>query len=131
MTEIFLRIVCSGNMDDFYEEFLLNLQFALGTNGRVYEALDDRGRDASVLVLIKDIIIALGSAGAFSTVYQVVSMYLTRSKDRELTLERKDIKITIKGHRLPEERELAQLLLDESVITDKPKRTKPKRGRMS
>jgi hypothetical protein len=58
-----------------------------------------------------EIIVALGSAGVFSAVFQVISSYLTKNKDREITLEHNGSKITIKGHSLPEEKELLQKLL--------------------
>lgn len=68
-----------------------------------------------------EVIVALGSAGVFSALYQSISSYLMRNQNRELTLEKGKVKITIKGHSLPEEmellKEIAPELLPKSVKT--------------
>jgi hypothetical protein len=43
-----------------------------------------------------EIIIALGSAGVFTAVYEVIKSYLNRNQGRELTLSRGEVSITIK-----------------------------------
>ncbi len=60
-----------------------------------------------------DIIVALGSAGVFTAVYKAISSFLSRNRDRELTLERGEVKITIKGHSLPEEMDLLKKIAPE------------------
>lgn len=60
---------------------------------------------------ITEVVIALSSAGAFTAIYQVICKFLERNKDREITLERGKVKVTVKGHSLPEEKELLDALL--------------------
>lgn len=64
---------------------------------------------------LNDLLVTLGSAGAFTALYQIISMILQRHKERELTFERGETKITIKGHNLPEERELLKQLFPENL----------------
>lgn len=59
------------------------------------------------------IMVALSSAGVFTAVYKAISIYLNRFNAKELTLTKNDITITIKGHSLPEEKELIQMLAPE------------------
>lgn len=51
----------------------------------------------------------------FGALFQILSNYLTRNRDRELTIERGDLKLHIKGHSLPEEKALMDAL---HLITD-------------
>jgi hypothetical protein len=60
---------------------------------------------------ITEVVIALSSAGAFTAIYQIICKFLERHKDREITLERGKVKVTVKGHSLPEEKELLDALL--------------------
>ena len=60
-----------------------------------------------------EVIIALGSAGIFTTIYQTIVSYLTRNQNRELTLTKGKVTITIKGHSLPEETVLLKKLAPE------------------
>jgi hypothetical protein len=53
-----------------------------------------------------NIILALGSTGAFVALYKIVIAYLERHKHREMTVKYREFEITFKGH-TPE---------DESVI---------------
>jgi hypothetical protein len=72
-----------------------------------------------------DILVALGSAGAFTALYQVIASLLAKNKDRELTIERKGLKLTLKGHSLPEEKALLLQLAPELV--EKPEKVKTKK----
>lgn len=78
-----------------------------------------------------EVIVALGSAGVFTVVYQCIASYLTRNQGRELTLTKGDVTITIKGHSLPDQTALiaklapellAQTKKDESAETKKSKK---------
>lgn len=69
---------------------------------------------------IKEIIIAVGSAGVFSGLYQTISQFLTRHKERELSLERDKTKLVLKGHSLSEEKEILKKLLPEFRRADPP-----------
>lgn len=60
-----------------------------------------------------EVIVAVGSAGIFTAVYQAIASYLKRHKDRELTLKKGEVAITIKGHSLPEETDLLKALAPE------------------
>jgi hypothetical protein len=62
-----------------------------------------------------EVIVALGSAGVFTALYQTITSYLARNKDREITLQKGKTKITIKGHSVPDEIELMQLMAPELV----------------
>lgn len=72
-----------------------------------------------------EIIVALGSAGIFTAVYQAIASYLTRNQARELTLTKGKVTITIKGHSLPEESELLKQLAPELL----PQETKEKNAK--
>lgn len=77
-----------------------------------------------------EIIVALGSAGIFTAVYQTIASYLTRNQSRELTLTKGKITLTIKGHSLPEETELLKKLAPELLPKDTQKKsTKPQRAK--
>lgn len=60
-----------------------------------------------------EIVVALGSAGAFTALYKVICRLLEKNKYREVTIEGKRMKICLKGHSLPEERELLEKLAPE------------------
>jgi hypothetical protein len=60
-----------------------------------------------------EVIIALGSAGVFTAVYETIKSYLERNQSRELTLAKGEVSVTIKGHTMPQERELLKLLAPE------------------
>ena len=45
-----------------------------------------------------DIIIALGTAGVFTTVVQIINKFLEKHDNREIIFEHGDTKIAIKGH---------------------------------
>jgi hypothetical protein len=72
-----------------------------------------------------EIIIALGSVGAFTAIYQLLSSYVQRHSGKELSLEKNGTKISLKGHSQPEAmdiiRQLAPELLDEETRTEEPK----------
>jgi len=59
----------------------------------------------------EELIVALGSAGVFSAVYQSILSYLSRNQNRELTLTKGKTTITIKGHSVPDEIELLKTLV--------------------
>ncbi len=61
------------------------------------------------------LLVALGSAGAFTTFYKILVKVMERNKDKEITLERKGIKFIIKGHSLPEEKAFIQKLFPKSI----------------
>jgi hypothetical protein len=109
--KLFLGITTRDSGEALDAEFRLDLLATLGDESKVYvEAMEnDRGADLSS---IPSILIALGSAGAFSAVYQVVVSYLGRNKERELVLEIGGNKLTVKGHSLPEEKELLSILTE-------------------
>jgi hypothetical protein len=60
-----------------------------------------------------EIIVALGSAGAFSGLYQIIGKLLEKNKGWEVTIESERGKITIKGPTLPEVKELLEQLAPE------------------
>lgn len=77
-----------------------------------------------------EVIVALGSAGIFTAVYQTIASYLTRNQSRELTLTKGKVTITIKGHSLPEETELLKKLAPELIPKNAQKKsTKPRRAK--
>lgn len=68
-----------------------------------------------------DIIVALGSAGAFTALYQVICKLLDK-KERALTIERGDTKISLKGCSLQEMKELLEQLAPELLTETRSKR---------
>lgn len=60
-----------------------------------------------------NLLVILGSTGAFTAAYHIICKYMERHKDKELTLRSGDVIITIKGHSLPEERNLIRDLFPE------------------
>src|SRR4051812_21716057 len=54
--------------------------------------------------------IAVGSAGAFATLYRVIRAYLERNRDRQLVIETKKGKIIVKGHSMADEQEILSAL---------------------
>ncbi len=62
---------------------------------------------------LQEIIVGLGSAGAFTALFQLISNLLLKNKDRELIIISKGTTLTLKGHSLPEEKELLERLLPE------------------
>ncbi len=69
-----------------------------------------------------DIIVALGSAGAFTALYQVIYKLLEKNKDRAVTIERGKTKISLKGYSLPEMKELLEQLAPELLTKTRSKR---------
>jgi hypothetical protein len=61
----------------------------------------------------------LGSAGAFTALYQIIGRVLTRYKDRELTIARDGLSVSLKGHGLAEEKDLLRQLAPE-LLRDEP-----------
>lgn len=59
-----------------------------------------------------EVIVALGSAGAFTALFQLVSSFLSKNKDRELTISipSEGKTLTMKGHSLSEEKDMLRLL---------------------
>lgn len=83
--------------------------------GAVYTPLPRRPEIPKGAAPPTEFLVALGSAGAFTAVYKIICKYLERHKDRELTLEKDNVKVTLKGHSLPEERALMKELSLESL----------------
>jgi hypothetical protein len=48
---------------------------------------------------------------------QYLMKYLSRNENRELTIERGDVKLTLKGRNLAEEKELIRMLFPEVLVT--------------
>jgi len=88
-----------------------------GAGGEVYRPISplrtDTQFDSSQWFAPVQLVIGLGSAGVFTVMYQTLAKYLERNKDREVSIERADVKVTIKGHSLPDERELLEKLCPE------------------
>ena len=108
----------SGSCDDihFTDEVLVDLVLFLGRDGQLFVPWIERTREANVIAQVHQILVALGSAGAFTAVYRVITAYLSRHKDREVTLECGDRRIVMKGHSYAEEAEIARLLLPDGGL---------------
>lgn len=63
--------------------------------------------------ILTTVIATLGSAGVFTTLIQIITRLLQHNKDKELIIERKGAKIALKGHSLPEEKEIISCLAPE------------------
>ena len=66
-----------------------------------------------------DIIVALGSAGAFTALYQVIFKLLEKNKNRAVTFEYEKTKISVTGYSLPEVKELLEQLAPELLMNNK------------
>lgn len=73
-----------------------------------------------------DIIIALGSAGAFTALYQVINKLLDKNKGRTVKIERGKTKVSLTGYSLPEVKELMEQLAPELLKHAKSKKPTPK-----
>lgn len=62
---------------------------------------------------VMDIILTLGSAGAFTALYQIICKLFEKNKDRKLVIKYKGGEIEITGHSLPEELSLLQKIAPE------------------
>lgn len=58
---------------------------------------------------------------AITVIYKAIGIFLKKNDTREISLEREDRSITIKGHSLPEEKELLKELFPEALKTEIPK----------
>lgn len=76
-----------------------------------------------------EIIIALGSAGLFTAVYQAISSYLTRNEGREIQLSKGKVSITVKGHSLPDEMQLLRELAPELLVKVEKKEKRENRNK--
>jgi hypothetical protein len=70
-----------------------------------------------------DVVVALSSAGVFTALYQVICKVLERNKDREVTIERKGVRVTLKGCSIPHVKELLAQVAPE-LLPRKSKTTK-------
>lgn len=61
-----------------------------------------------------ELIIALGSAGAFTALYKVICALIERKAGRSLTVKWGTGEVNIVGHSLPEERELVSRIWPEN-----------------
>lgn len=68
-----------------------------------------------------EFIVTLGSAGVFTALFQVLSKFLEKHKDREITITREGREITIKGHSFQEERKLLHELIPELIVAEQNK----------
>jgi hypothetical protein len=123
----------AANLD---ESFVVSLTHAVQQEGgQVYRPVSphrtDARFDASQWHSLSEIVVGLGSAGVFTVLYKIIARYLDRNKAAEISFERSDIKITVKGHSLPAERELLAMLCPELSETNSPTSRPPvaERGR--
>jgi len=91
---------------DFYEGLAWNLD-DLGTVYTPHPLIPPNAR--MVIPTPNEIVVALKSVDAFTTVHQSMQEYLKRHEERELTLEKEDKTVTITGRSIPE----ANVLINE------------------
>ena len=75
-------------------------------------------------VSLIDIIVTLGSAGAFTALYRVISKLLEKDKNCEVMIKRGETEICLKGYGLPKTNELLEQLAPELLKKTPPKRAK-------
>lgn len=74
---------------------------------------------------VSEVVLALGSAGAFTAFYNIVSTLLSTNKNREITIKYNGSSISIKGHSVPEEQELLEQIAPQlKTATRKPTKSK-------
>jgi hypothetical protein len=103
----------SDNIRDLAYELRQDLDESIG----VYIPFPkyDSNRRSSDLIS-PELIVALGSAGAFSGVFRLLLSYLTRHRDRIITVQRGNTKVTIKGHSQPQETALMATLFPDATF---------------
>jgi len=95
---------------DNNDELPKELELAIKETDIDIVSIDQSHRGAIAFV---DIVVALGSAGAFTALYQIICKLMEKDKDRELTIESDKKKVTLKGFKLPEAKELLKMLAPE------------------
>jgi hypothetical protein len=106
----FVRLSTSIEPLEFWRDLIPLLTSGLEHQGKIYSEHRDASRDVTGWSTAKEVIVVLGSASVFSTFYQILKAYLSRNKNRELIVETEKGKIAVKGHTLPEEKELLGVL---------------------
>lgn len=59
---------------------------------------------------LSEIIISLGSAGVFTSLYKIICRYIEAGTKRKVTIRINDIEIIIDGHNILQEEELLKIL---------------------
>ena len=113
-----LKITLDGDCAELYREMMLSPLGDGRSDLEVYAQFSGPYRGtADVFPAVKDMLVILGSVGAFSALWKIICTYLERNKNRELTIEREGRKVGIKGHNLPEEESLMSRLLQDTIRT--------------
>jgi len=86
--------------------------------------LNPRGVRIRIPISPNEIVVALGSAGAFTALYKIICKVLEKDKDREIRIEREGVSIQIRGHSIPNEKELLKQLAPELTVARTSKRTR-------
>jgi hypothetical protein len=60
-----------------------------------------------------DLLISLGSAGAFTAFYQILCKILEKNKEKEISIERGGTKVTIKGYSFLDTQQILEKLAPE------------------
>jgi hypothetical protein len=99
---------------DNFRDLARELRQALDDSVNVYIPFPkhEPGR-RSLELLSPEFIIALSSAGAFTGILNCLIGYLARNRDREVTIQRGETKVTIKGHTQSDENTLVAALFPE------------------
>lgn len=87
--------------------------------------IQDKAHVRDLLPLPVDIVVALSSAGVFTTLYQVLAKLLDKNRGRVLQIESKYGKIILKNHPFAEEKEFIERLVPKGIDGKTTKHTKP------
>lgn len=125
-----MRIVLYVYSKEGIEEFRKDLVEEAFIEGQVEESTfeaywDNKIQDGARGVLTPGrIVVALGQTGVFHMFYQVICKFIRRHEGREITIERGKVKISIKGHTPPEEKDLLKRFAPELIEWKKTNRNK-------
>ena len=112
-----LKIIPYSHQEEFYQEFMQELTKSTKDLGELSVTRPSTSaRMRSFGIPFEQIMIALGSAGAFTALCRLLSKYLERYRDREVIVEKDGTKISLKGLPEPEVKNLLIKLLPDSML---------------
>lgn len=98
MTELLLTSD-SSSLRELNLELMRWFPPGLNSDLQVVPPIASKSRSPEGLIVsATEIVVVLGSAGAFTALYQVLGKFLDRHKDREVVIERNGVKISLKAH---------------------------------
>jgi hypothetical protein len=134
MSETTVKIILEHSVSDHYDELAENdlvnsLPWKLPHDAKLYVLKPallnhvETSEPVGGAGIATELLITLAQHGGTiaavaAALYSAIKLYFHRNKYREVTLERGDVKWTIRGHSMPEEKELLHTLFPEAPATN-------------